>query len=250
MTSGSGDRPLSPRHPGRRSHGQRQQPAEGSQGTGRRPKAGKAEPPGGAFLAALDGPEPEPPRGPDTGPCPPARRAGGHARHPWPAPRADRRRPAPRRTAPHRPSLRRAGAGGGSGGTHGGRWPLTCDRRHNLLSSRAGVAGGATPARRAGCVTMWRQGDVNAQNSRLSPGAAVTESPLHETILLSSPWPSGSGESALAGATPAGRVAVTTAVARSPHADPPPGGLPRSGRPVAPPALPAVDMTISRRSSK
>jgi hypothetical protein len=84
MTSGSGDRPLSPRPPDdptvgppgqprrqvteaqrprrrRRPRSRRaragERPPEGSQGTGRTP-AGKAELPGGAFPAGLDGPEP------------------------------------------------------------------------------------------------------------------------------------------------------------------------------------------------
>jgi len=151
MTSGSGDRPLSPRHPGRRPDGQRQRPPEGGQGTGRRPKAGKAEPPGGAFLAALDGPEPEAPRGPDNGPCPPARRAGGHARRPRPAPRADRRRPAPRRTAPHRPSLRDLAAHRAHSRRPGSR-PVRRERASPLVVRRVRpgvmVRHGATMARK------------------------------------------------------------------------------------------------------
>jgi hypothetical protein len=78
-------------------------PAECGQGTGRRPKAGKAKPPGGAFVAALGGSEPGPPRGPDTGARPPALRAGGHARRSGPhhAPTVDARHHAdPRPTGP------------------------------------------------------------------------------------------------------------------------------------------------------
>jgi hypothetical protein len=174
--------------------------------------------------------------------------------HPAPGPLARGRRPRTwRRTA-----LLACGIAARTGGRPNDPYRLENDRtggRSRVTGATTcyqpgqGVAGGATRVRRAGCVTMWRQGDVNAQNFRRSPGAAVIESPSHKTILLSSLWPPGRGGVALSGATTAGRVAVTTAVARSPYADPPPAG-PWSGRPVATPALPAVDMTISRRSSK
>jgi hypothetical protein len=95
---GVGGRSLSPRERendhyrleiglGRPPHEAGAPPPEGGQGTGRRPKAGKAEPPGGALPAALDGPEAERPRGPDSGARPPAPQ-GWRA---CPAPRPARR---------------------------------------------------------------------------------------------------------------------------------------------------------------
>src|SRR4029453_16186179 len=116
------------------------------------------------------------------------------------------------------------------------RW--ACDRRHSVVTTGLG---GWRPLWRpdggnTGCVTMWRQGDETAQGTRALEDTVVTESALRQTFLVSSSRSPAAG-CELPGANTAGRVAVTTAVARSRGSTDLVGAFPDSPPPRPAPAV-------------